>query len=227
MLNHTLAQSVFLGSLGLFALSTGQSMATTTPTSWDVASEFTDATNGTSGVWSYCEEATLNASCTLLPVVTNPYSGNILGWTNAAGYPIVEHNVNQTSYVATGAGGPVTFAPHGMMMHPGANCEYAVARFTAPYTGKYKISGQFFGLDDNGSETTADVHISVNSALHFNGSVNLNNATTHFSSFTVQNGITLAAGNTVDFQVGCGGDGYGYDSTGLNAIVEFYKAKKR
>jgi len=227
MLSRTLAQSVFLASVGLLALSTNPSIASPAVTSWDVASEFTDATNGAAGVWSYCEEATLNASCTSLSSGYTAFSGNIAGWTNATGYPFVSHNVNQTAYVETG-NGTLTMAPHGIQMHPGANCEYAVARFTAPYTGKYKISGQFFGLDHNGSETTVDVHVSVNqTGPLFNGSVNLNNnATAHFSSFTVQNGITLAAGNTVDFQVGCGGDGYAYDSAGLNAIVELYKAEK-
>ena len=202
--------------------------AATTPTSWDVASEFDDQTNPGPTVWSYGEEPTLNGAFTLLPTVYNPAAGNVLGWTNATGFPLLGHNVNPFPYVV-GSSFPVTLAPHGLQMHPGPGptCAYAVARFTAPYSGKYKISGQFFGLDDNLTQTTTDVEISINSNPPvFTGTIDLNTPA-HFASFTTIN-ATLAVGNTVDFQVGCGPSGdYNFDSTGLNAVIELLKKKKR
>ena len=198
-------------------------------TSWDVASEFTDQTNGASpSVWNYCEEATLNASCVNLTAPYNPYSGNVLGWADPSNgtYPFVAHNVNQTNYVESGV---LTMSPHGIQMHPGPGptCAYAVARFTAPHAGKYHISGQFFGLDDNGTKATVDVEVSINSGTPvFAGNIDLNVNTMHYASFTTIV-ATLAANDHVDFQVGCGPNGdYNYDSTGLNAVVE-WKGKIR
>ena len=221
-----LAALLFL-SATLGAVAT-QAFAATTPTSWDVASEFDDQANPASTVWSYGEEPTLNGPFTLLTTPLNASAGNVLGWTNASGFPLVDHNVNPFPYVA-GSTFPVTLQPHGLQMHPGPgpNCAYAVARFTAPYSGKYKISGQFFGLDDNLTQTTTDVEISVNSAPPvFTGTIDLNTPA-HSASFTTIN-ATLAAGDTVDFQVGCGPSGdYSFDSTGLNAVIEATAKKKK
>jgi hypothetical protein len=224
---------VFFKSLSLLALSTNLAIASPAVTSWDAASEFTDAGNPnfSGGVWSYGEEMTLNCALCFSPLLDleTSNSANLLGWGNAStgSYPLIMHNVNQTSFVAMGGGGPVTLAPHGMFLHPGASCEYAVARFTAPANGTYKISGQFFGLDDNGSKTTTDVHVSVNGVSIYDSNVNLNIATKHYASFTPRNNIALLANGTVDFQVGCGGDGYNYDSTGLNAVIEAKLSRKK
>jgi hypothetical protein len=108
-------------------------------------------------------------------------------------------------------------------MHPGRDCEHAVVRFTAPVAGTYRISGQFYGLDDNGTETNTDVEVSVNAASVFVGSVNLVSGP-RSASFSPIN-ATLAVNNTVDFQVGCS-QNYNYDSTALNAVIELKKQKK-
>ena len=123
--------------------------------SWEVASEFNDGYNtyssNPSGVWSYGEKPSTFGSLALFsipfafgsPVLTS-------GWTNYAGYPLVFHNVNSIPVNVSNSTYTVTLPPHALVLHPGYG-SYAVVRFTVLYTGSYKISGQFYALDDNRS----------------------------------------------------------------------------
>ena len=116
---------------------------------------------------------------------------------------------------------PATFPPRALGMHPGPGGEYAVLRFTAPAYGTYKVSGQFYALDDNDTGTTTDVWILRNDekAGSFSGKVDYYGGTKS-ASFTSKD-FQLKKGDTLDFEVGYGANkNYFYDSTGLMALIE-------
>ena len=215
-------QLATLVSIGLPLLSSA-ALAYTTPTSWDVASEFSEQSNPNGTVWEYGETVGLNGVYTRLTTPDNTDAGNIQGWQDMTSGANIWHNMNEVDFINSVN---IKVAPHGMSMHPAQNCQYAVTRFTAPVSGTYKISGQFFGLDDNGSQTDTDVHVSASGSTVFSGAIKLS-AGQKSASFTSIN-ATLSAGNTVDFSVGCGSDGaWSYDNTGLNAVIELKKKSKK
>jgi len=60
----------------------------------------------------------------------------------------------------------------------------------------------------------------------FNGAIKLSAGQTNVS-FTSIN-VTLIAGSTIDFSVGCGSDSaWSYDNTGINAVIELKKKSKK
>jgi hypothetical protein len=166
----------------------------------------------------------VNGPFTFLNVPYNP-STDFSGWSRDITYPYphVTHNVNAVAIL--GSGLVATIPPHALFMHPGPGGEYAVVRFTAPARGNYKVSGQFYALDDNFGGTTTDVWIlknNISSPPVFSGSVNypLN---IKFSSFTSKL-VQLQAGDTLEFEVGYGSNNdYNFDTTGLNAVIEKIK----
>ncbi len=137
----------------------------------------------------------------------------------ASGYPLINHSTRPVSALMNGPN-RYTMPPHALGMHPGLNGEYAVIRFTVPADGNYKISGQFYALDDNDTGTTTDVWILKNNdrADAFSGKVDYYGGS-KWTSFTSK-GFEFRKGDTLDFQVGYGDNKtYFYDSTGLVAII--------
>jgi hypothetical protein len=109
----------------------------------------------------------------------------------------------------------LTARPGQFFLHPGPQGQYAIARWTAPRAGTYAVQATFEGIDIG--PTTTDVHL-----LHDRdeaapaGYINLNGGTNSFSFAT---SLIVAAGDTVDFAVGNGGNGFTNDSTALAASV--------
>ncbi len=199
--------------LSLIFVASGASALVVTPASWELASEFSDAANP-AGVWRYGVKPSATGAFTVMTHQISAWAGNIKGWDTPAS---VLHNVNPAPYVVANPGGPIKTPAHGLTMHPGPRCEYSVVRFTAPLAGKYRISGQFFGLDPNGGGTTTDVLIYQNSAQIFTGLVNVGGSSPT-ANFLITSGLKV--GDTIDFEVGCGvNKNYGYDTTGLNAVI--------
>jgi hypothetical protein len=198
--------------------------------SWEVASEFNDSANP-SGVWSYCTKPTTFAtSCSLLssPYADPLYPTDVVGWTDPSLDASVLHNVNPTPFTNSNYTYPVTLPAHAIALSPGASGQYAVLRFTAPATGSYKVSGQFYALDGTNYGpgiywNTTDVHIVKNSTTTvFSSNIDYLNGA-KWASFTSKT-VALKAGNTLDFQVGYGSNGNNYfDTTGLNAVIERIK----
>ncbi len=205
----------------IFGSSTGFATITNF-SSWEVASEFNDTVNTStanpSGVWSYGEKPTLLGAFTVFANGFNP-TADISGWTNPGGFPIVAHNVHAITTI--GSGLVVTLPPRALLLHPGPFGQYAVLRFTAPASGTYLVSGQFYALDDNGSGTTTDVWIVLkNSSTLFSGNLDYLGGIP-LTSFTNCRKFKMKRGDTLDFEVGYGSDlDYNYDSTGLNAVIE-------
>lgn len=92
---------------------------------------------------------------------------------------------------------------HSLSLHPGAEGEYSVVRFTAPDQGKYHVQSWFRGT---GPFTTTDVHVLHNNQPVFDNYINLQ-ARGDVCQYEDQ--LELQKGQTVDFVVGWGGE-YGY-----------------
>ncbi len=218
-----LAIAMFLSPSGAFALIINFP-------SWEVASEFNDASNpdgliNPSGVWSYGEKPSTFGFFSYLSVPFNFGTfPDTSGWTNANGYPDVFHNVHTIPITVSNGTYSNNLPPRALILHPGLSGQYAVVRFTALFKGTYKLSGQFYALDDNGGGTTTDVWIVKNNGTPalFSGTVNYP-SNVKFASFTSKT-VTLKTGDYLDFEVGFGSNGNNnFDSTGLNAVIEKIK----
>jgi hypothetical protein len=216
-----LAIAMFLSPSGAFATISNFP-------SWELASEFNDCNNpdaaNPSGVWSYGWKPITFGSFTLFTdCVALPPFPDISGWTTSGGLNFLQVSHNVHSVTLVGSGSQATLPPHALYLHPGSVGEYAVVRFTAPVKGVYKLSGQFYALDDNGSGTITDVWILQNNITTvYSSNVNYYGGA-KFASFTSKM-VQLQAGQTLDFEVGFGSDmNYGNDTTGLNAVIEKIK----
>jgi hypothetical protein len=217
-----------LAALGILVLfpETPPTYSAIPVTCWDAASEFNDSANpdaaNPSGVWSYGWKKTLTDKFYL---ATTPYTDppSRFGWCNASGYPLICQSTRSIVALMRGVNS-VTVPPRVLQLHPGLNGEYAVLRFTAPADGTYKVSGQFFAIDDTHTGTTTDVWIlkNNNKTGAFSGKVDYYGGS-KWASFTSRD-FELKKGDTLDFQVGYGDNQtYFYDSTGLATIIEKIK----
>lgn len=105
-----------------------------------------------------------------------------------------------------------TWPPRQVALHPGANGQYSVVRWTAPAADRYTIAATFTGL----CHATTDVHLFHNGQPYFASQLNLGgrpNTASHTDE------LALAQGDTIDFVVGWGNGNYGSDSTALTATI--------
>ncbi|WP_428307069.1 PEP-CTERM sorting domain-containing protein [Lacipirellula sp.] len=185
-------------------------------TVYDISAGFDTANNpSTLGPWSY--GSSTGVSFVPLPLTggTNP----IYHWRSASEEVYVEKNTSASSTIdAFGR----YWSPGQVTIHPGS-AEYGVIRFTAPVAGTYNFNVGYTG--NTPANTTTDVHVVLNGNLApplYSGLVN--------SAQDVGNGIngagptftdtvTLAAGGTLDFVVGNGGNGHPNDLTGISGSV--------
>lgn len=215
------AAAVLIGIAMSIAGSNAQA-ASPQQTSWEVSGEFDSSCPTSGSVWSYLSKTTpVNSTpAAMIPTTVAP---PLAGCQDASGpLPHVVHNSNPTPITFTGPQG-VTRAARGVSLHPGPNCEQAIVRFTTPYSGTYAVTGQFYGIDGNGSATKTQVSI-----------VGLGAYSTPILTDTIDVGgskiraafrksFLIAAGKTVDFVVGCqAGGNYNYGTTGLHAVIEYW-----
>ncbi len=97
-------------------------------------------------------------------------------------------------------------------LHPGALPTHA--RWTAPSTGKFLISATFTGRSDGPNWTTTGVSITVNESQIAKGTIN---GATYKWSFLKQ--VELSTNDRVDFILDNGNGEFGFDTTGLDAII--------
>jgi hypothetical protein len=101
------------------------------------------------------------------------------------------------------------------LLHPGPVGQYSITRWTAASAGAYEVQATFQGIDSGPTTTDANVqHNGQNVAPA--GYINVNGGG-NSASFAVR--IVAAAGDTIDFALGDGGNGYISDSTALEATV--------
>lgn len=181
---------------------------------WSASADFS-ATSNAAGPWSYGTRA--SATGTSLLLLTNSLgSGSLMGWQDLAnsslGTPVIYRNFSNSTF----ASGTVTVPGLTLVMHPGpvgfgagGVREFAVTRWTAPVSGAFDISGSFLALDSG----STGVHVVQNGVSLFSA-VRASRANTAFSL----TGVSMSAGDTLDFVVGNNGS-YFNDSTGLIATI--------
>jgi hypothetical protein len=186
-------------------------------TSYSAAADFSPSSNP-NGAWSYGWMASLGQPFQLFSTHVPPNSEMSpdikarLWSVNNDGLPAVFHNNTGISRDFLS----VRVAPGALVMHPGRNGEVAILRWIAPAAGLYAVSAKFGGADIGVGVT--DAHVLKNGVGLFQGTVNaLDPQLSAPKAWTGE--LTLAAGDTLDFAVGDGGNGPSSDSTRLEATV--------
>lgn len=195
-------------------------MANATGGTYDPALDFS-ATDNPNGVWSYGWSIALGTEFNrdtefgAFEFQGINYPGLDSWARNNVTLPIVMHNGTLEPISIIRSGGPsLVFAPGELSLHPGLDNSYSVLRWTAPNSGNFEVKSVFEGLEPLGA--TTDVHVQINGTSIYDGYVN------GYGDNTQQpflGAFTLAAGDTVDFAVGAGGNGYIADSTALVATI--------
>jgi hypothetical protein len=194
----------------------------------DLARSFS-ATANPSPPWAYGFAATLGSAFTPYTTYVAPPDcaaqiANLhdlaVWWTpNPLGTPSALFNPSAQPVNGSGSN-PFTMilAPSEFGLHPGLFGEYSMARWTAREAGPYVAQATFEGLHKNGATpiTTTDVHIQHNGVDVASGFLNLSGAGNVFSASPAFN---VAVGDTIDFAVGNGNNGYTSDGVGVGARV--------
>lgn len=181
-------------------------------TVYDAVDDFSSSQNP-GGPWSYGYRASGGGAFILLPNNDNLY-GLPAGWhtwylPGVWNLPAIFHNGTG----ATATFGTITQPPTLLNLYPGADGQKSVVRWTAQGPGTAQIAGRFEGLDS----TTTGVSVVMNgSDTLFSGNVNGFGNQVPFSISS----LTVAAGDTIEFQVYYNGD-VQRDSTGLAATITF------
>jgi hypothetical protein len=181
--------------------------------SYNAAGDFSISSNP-NGAWSYGWSTSLGSAFIPSTIATNAYMGFTLeGWlgnSDSSLTPYVLHNATTTIV----NNNPTTpYQPGQLAEHPGAQGQYEVVRWTAPFSGTFSINATFSGLSTIGS--TTDVHIFLDGVSIFNSAVNGYPAPTSYSGIQ-----SIVAGDRIDFAVGIGSDGSpDNDTTGLSATI--------
>lgn len=198
-------------TMAIAAVSASALAASPPATSWEVAGEFNEI-NSVGPVWSYGSKV----GATFMPFGPPSSTTCMSGYLSSL--PAVMHNPAMTTCYAS-----ITLGPRALVMHPGFSGEAAAVRFTAPDAALYRLSGQFYGMDQGGLQTHTSVSIVATNVIGnawtvYAGAVAL--PAQGAPSFTSKY-VMLRAGETIDFLVAAGpGNNYMNGSTGLNAVIE-------
>jgi hypothetical protein len=176
------------------------------------------ATQNPNGVWSYGAKAAPGSALSLYTVHSNAYGTGMETWSmNGSCCSMITRNNTGSTQTYANAPSVVQYV-EALNLHPGPSSERSVLRWTAPIAGTFKLEGRFQGLDTAG--TTTDVTISQNGTVFFTGGIN-----GYGNQATFSETRTVAAGETIDFQVGDGDNSYGNDSTGLSVTITAQPAR--
>ncbi len=164
------------------------------------------------GAWKYGSKTVSGTTFNAFPSNANLFGGGLDSWSPGYCCPMITRNATGTTYTYPGA--PSVVQPSDVLnLHPGPSGEKSVVRWTASAAGTYTIAGRFQGIDTAG--TTSDVTI-----LHNATSIFSSNVSGYGNQATFSVTRTVAAGDTIDFQVGYGSNNTYYsDSTGLAATI--------
>jgi hypothetical protein len=182
--------------------------------SWDAGAQFSP-TNNPSDVWSYGYAGSFGG---FIPFPMHDLRPpGVDTWLRDLGFPtgyprVAKNNSGQTLKATADI-----WQVDQLGFHPGSSVadQYAIVRFTAPTTGVYTVTARFTGIE-TGPGTSTDVHVLVNGASFFDGRIQGFGSEV---SFTSPLALTLRDGDSVDFTVGNGGNGFNGDTTGLAATV--------
>ena len=182
------------------------SSALATSSSSDLSADFSTESNP-NGVWTYGWEPTLGGT-----FGNDTHTGDFIAGVDEYSSPIqymsIWHNRTSSPIVS----GSLTLQPGKVVLHPGPSGQYSVVRWTAPASDSYAVNAVFSGVDS--TPTTTDVHVLRGSSSVFASTVDGNSLSTTYS-----NTLTIAAGTTLDFAVGNGGNNYYDDATQLDVSI--------
>lgn len=200
----SVSRSLGAVALASFALATVPAQAAT----YDAVTDFQIAANPGS-VWSYGYSHDVGPSYAMILFDASAASSDWLSWTKTGyislGTPTAAKNIS---------GSTISGAQSGqVILHPGpaANADYAILRFTAPTTGSYDVTGQFYAGDSGSMSGSVVLAGDLANPLTFFSS------TTDTSTFSFTS-LTLTAGETLDLVVGNNGN-YFYGTTPVTMTI--------
>lgn len=195
------AERALLLLIILFTATAGQAQV------YEAAGDFTTTANP-NGAWTYGWSATRGSTFTNYDTTID--TGSLIGWRRSSTQePLFIKNI--TEGVVNPAGtNPIQ--PGQLVAHPGSSGENSVLRWTAPATDVYQIAVLFEGIDTGG--TTTDVAVLHGATQLFSGNVNGNGSQEVYTTIR-----TVSAGETIDFTVGTGGNGFSNDSTAIDVVI--------
>ena len=126
--------------------------------------------------------------------------------------PTMSFNPTASTVALTGPSDNVVWAPGQVNLQPGSS-QLSSVRFTAPQSGQYEVRGAYSSGDQYYGATT-DVHILKNGISIYDGTIAGKTAVSSFDE-----SLQLGMGDYLDFEVGRGALGLGWDSTGLQVQV--------
>lgn len=178
--------------------------------SGDAVADFSQDSNAPTQLWQYGDTAPDGTGFTLYTYLAAAIAGNanLVGWVNG-GYDAVVFNTtsqNQGYNIYTNQ------QPDELGMFPLPNGTKSVVRWLAPASGTYSVAGRFRSMDIARSDGSIVKNGNVAAPL-FNQIVSPGNP----QAFSLN--VTVDAGDTLDFRVGVGDDGFGYDGTGLAVSI--------
>ena len=189
--------------------------ASATPVQYDVVLDYSGFNpNTTIGPWYYGSEQVGGGTFSIYIHNTTGTVGldTYTSWyTDASTLPGLSHN-NSTNTINNGW----TFPPNMILIHPGQNGDRSVLRWVAPSTGTIKLTGQFSGQDSTSTDASIVLtHSTTTTSLFTTPVIGLGD--THAFSLTQ----SVSASDGIEFSVGDGGNGYAFDSTGVQASISY------
>lgn len=165
------------------------------------------------GAWTYGYKNSTNGSFQRLESFqANAYQ--VTGWDrwspNGKTEPHVLRNSNATG---GGSWSTVRVGAQKVQLHPGANLEHAVVRWTSPSSGKWLVNAEFINNDTNSAST--NVSVVHNGTALYSGELIRN---VLWTGVKFDKEVITSAGDTIDFIVDPK-SGYTNDSTGLSVKI--------
>jgi hypothetical protein len=175
-------------------------------TTWDPAADYTGTNPGDAWSYGWVSYDDFTAGGYLLTVFDTLRDWDSMDhWGVAEGTePAVLYNPTEDSHWFGNEVPPETMA-----LHPGGDGQYAIIRWTAPEAGTFTVTGSFFTFD----WPSVDTHVLLNGTSFFDSTLSEPGS----NPFDLL--VSVAAGDTIDFAVGNGGNGHGGDATNFEAQI--------
>lgn len=174
-----------------------------------LSTDFAIANGNPNGVWTYGYRDTLSSP--FAPYSLSVSASSVIGWQFGPGRSF-DGNPGVYQSSTTQLLGTVYFDAGVVIQHPGQDGSLSVSRFTSPTTGQFTLTFAFTQQDSSPGGT--DVHVLLNGGNLYSGLPD-----PHLGPTFRTLALTLTAGDTLDFAVGTGGNGFFNDSTGVFATI--------
>lgn len=182
-------------------------------TSWDVYEGFSLESGNPNGVWTYGSTPNLETGYSITNYTTTNTVENLDVWNPGVSDPCV--GANRTGSPLECSWG-ASYPTGSVMLSPGPNAQYSLFRWTAPESGTFMVTADFFNVVTVSPGATTDVLVMKNASEElFRDDIT---AWDFWANCCLEE-IALADGDTIDFVLGDGGNGHGWDNTGLRARI--------